>query len=52
VDDRQGRPITDLPAAEITARTGRVPGNGAAIDGIKIIAKSGWLAARPSGTDA
>ena len=28
------------------------PGNGAAIGGIKVIAASGWFAARPSGTEA
>ncbi|HSC64176.1 MAG TPA: alpha-D-glucose phosphate-specific phosphoglucomutase, partial [Caldimonas sp.] len=27
------------------------PGNGAAIGGIKVIAKAGWYAARPSGTE-
>jgi phosphoglucomutase len=29
----------------------RAPGNGAPIGGIKVIAKSGWFAARPSGTE-
>jgi phosphoglucomutase len=29
----------------------KAPGNGAAIGGIKVIAKSGWFAARPSGTE-
>ena len=27
------------------------PGNGAAIGGIKVVTKSGWFAARPSGTE-
>jgi phosphoglucomutase len=27
------------------------PGNGAPIGGIKVIASSGWFAARPSGTE-
>jgi phosphoglucomutase len=27
------------------------PGNGAPIGGIKVVAKSGWYAARPSGTE-
>ena len=27
------------------------PGNGAAIGGIKVVAESGWFAARPSGTE-
>src|SRR5678816_767807 len=30
----------------------RAPGNGAPIGGIKVIAASGWFAARPSGTEA
>ncbi len=30
----------------------RAPGNDAAIGGIKVIAESGWFAARPSGTEA
>ena len=30
----------------------KAPGNGAAIGGIKVIAESGWFAARPSGTEA
>ena len=30
----------------------KAPGNGAAIGGIKVIAASGWFAARPSGTEA
>ena len=29
----------------------RAPGNGAPIGGIKVSAASGWLAARPSGTE-
>jgi len=27
------------------------PGNGGAIGGIKVIARNGWFAARPSGTE-
>ncbi len=30
---------------------GNAPGNGAPIGGIKVIAESGWFAARPSGTE-
>ena len=30
---------------------GKAPGNGAPIGGIKVVAKSGWFAARPSGTE-
>jgi phosphoglucomutase len=29
----------------------RAPGNGAPIGGLKVIADSGWFAARPSGTE-
>ncbi len=29
----------------------QAPGNGAAIGGIKVVAESGWFAARPSGTE-
>jgi phosphoglucomutase len=29
----------------------KAPGNGASIGGIKVIAASGWFAARPSGTE-
>ena len=36
----------------IIAKLSRAPGNNAAIDGIKVIARSGWFAARPSGTEA
>ena len=35
----------------ITAKLTRAPGNGAAIDGLKIVTASGWFAARPSGTE-
>jgi phosphoglucomutase len=30
----------------------RAPGNDAPIDGLKVTARSGWFAARPSGTEA
>jgi phosphoglucomutase len=29
----------------------QAPGNGAPIGGVKVIARSGWFAARPSGTE-
>jgi phosphoglucomutase len=29
----------------------RAPGNGAPIGGLKVVAESGWFAARPSGTE-
>ncbi len=41
----------ELAGEAITAVLDRAPGNGAAIGGIKVIARSGWFAARPSGTE-
>ena len=38
-----GEPITD--------KLTRAPGNGAPIGGLKVVAASGWFAARPSGTE-
>jgi phosphoglucomutase len=40
-----------LAGEPITAKLTRAPGNGAAIGGLKVVAKSGWFAARPSGTE-
>jgi phosphoglucomutase len=41
-----------IPAGEkIEAKIATAPGNGVAIGGIKVVAKSGWFAARPSGTE-
>ena len=36
----------------IAAKLSRAPGNNAPIDGVKVVAASGWFAARPSGTEA
>ncbi len=41
-----------LAGEPITAKLTRAPGNGAAIDGLKIVTASGWFAARPSGTES
>jgi phosphoglucomutase len=41
-----------LAGEPITAKLSRAPGNDAPIDGLKVIARSGWFAARPSGTEA
>ena len=41
----------ELAGEEIESVLVKAPGNGAAIGGIKVIAKSGWYAARPSGTE-
>jgi phosphoglucomutase len=41
----------ELAGETITAVLDHAPGNGAAIGGIKVMTKSGWFAARPSGTE-
>ncbi len=41
----------DLAGETILSILTRAPGNGAAIGGVKVIATSGWFAARPSGTE-
>jgi len=40
-----------LAGEAITAKLTRAPGNDAAIGGLKVVAASGWFAARPSGTE-
>jgi phosphoglucomutase len=43
---------TSMLAGEpITAKLTRAPGNDAPIGGLKVVATSGWFAARPSGTE-
>ena len=42
---------TELAGERIECILTKAPGNGAAIGGIKVIAGSGWFAARPSGTE-
>lgn len=42
---------SDLAGEPITARLTRAPGNNAPIGGLKVMAASGWFAARPSGTE-
>ncbi|HEY6296172.1 MAG TPA: phosphoglucomutase, alpha-D-glucose phosphate-specific, partial [Streptosporangiaceae bacterium] len=44
-------PATELAGEEITAKLTTAPGNGAPIGGLKVVAPSGWFAARPSGTE-
>ncbi len=41
----------DLAGEKIQAILTNAPGNDASIGGLKVIAKSGWFAARPSGTE-
>jgi phosphoglucomutase len=43
--------IKDLAGEKIQAILTKAPGNGAPIGGLKVMAKSGWFAARPSGTE-
>ena len=41
----------NLAGEPIEAKLTRAPGNGASIGGLKVVARSGWFAARPSGTE-
>jgi len=42
---------SELAGEPIVAKLTRAPGNNASIGGLKVVAKSGWFAARPSGTE-
>jgi phosphoglucomutase len=42
---------TTLAGEAIVAKLTKAPGNNAAIGGLKVVALSGWFAARPSGTE-
>jgi phosphoglucomutase len=42
---------TELAGERVQAIFTQAPGNGAAIGGLKVVAESGWFAARPSGTE-
>jgi len=42
---------SDLAGEPISAKLTRAPGNNAPIGGLKVLAQSGWFAARPSGTE-
>jgi len=42
---------SDLAGEPITAKLTSAPGNNASIGGLKVVAASGWFAARPSGTE-
>ena len=44
-------PSAELAGEPIERVLSRAPGNDEAIGGIKVVAKSGWFAARPSGTE-
>lgn len=43
--------VTELAGEAVRARLTHAPGNGEPIGGLKIVADSGWFAARPSGTE-
>ena len=43
--------LTELAGETIQSILTQAPGNGAPIGGVKVIAASGWFAARPSGTE-
>ena len=42
---------SELAGEPITAKLTRAPGNNAEIGGLKVVSKTGWFAARPSGTE-
>ena len=42
---------SDLAGEAITAKLTKAPGNNAPVGGLKVVAESGWFAARPSGTE-
>jgi phosphoglucomutase len=43
--------LTELAGEKIKTILTHAPGNGAPIGGLKVVAESGWFAARPSGTE-
>jgi phosphoglucomutase len=47
----QALPANELAGEPIIAKLTRAPGNGAEIGGLKIVARNGWFAVRPSGTE-
>jgi phosphoglucomutase len=49
--DSAGIETKELAGEPIEAKLTRAPGNNAPIGGIKVVAKNGWFAARPSGTE-
>jgi phosphoglucomutase len=42
---------TELAGEKITRILSNAPGNGAPLDGLKVVTDNGWFAARPSGTE-
>jgi len=43
--------VTDLAGERVQSILTHAPGNGAPLGGLKVIAETGWFAARPSGTE-
>ena len=43
--------LDSLAGSRVVQVLDKAPGNGASIGGIKVVAKDGWFAARPSGTE-
>jgi phosphoglucomutase len=43
--------VSELGGEPVLSRLTTAPGNGEPLGGLKVIAKSGWFAARPSGTE-
>ena len=43
--------VSELAGEPIRAKLTKAPGNGADFGGLKVVADSGWFAARPSGTE-
>ena len=43
--------LSDLAGEKIQTILTHAPGNGAPLGGVKVVAESGWFAARPSGTE-
>jgi phosphoglucomutase len=41
----------ELAGSPITRKLSQAPGNGAAIGGLKLETRNGWIALRPSGTE-
>jgi len=42
---------SDMAGEPIVSKLTAAPGNGAPIGGLKVLTKTGWFAARPSGTE-
>jgi len=49
--DPAGIDAKELAGEPIDTKLNRAPGNDGLIGGVKVVAKSGWFAARPSGTE-